>query len=96
MPGARVPRSVRFAARSFLLALPALAVAAEPAAQLVTFAKDVAPILQEKCQECHRKGTAAPMPLITYEETRPWAKSIRERVARRTCPGSLLPSLLCR
>src|SRR5437870_6072915 len=52
----------------------------------VTFARDVAPILQEKCQDCHRKGSMAPMPLVTYEETRPWAKSIRERVIARQMP----------
>ena len=52
----------------------------------VTFAKDVAPILQEKCEECHRKGTAAPMSLATYQETRPWAKAIRERVVTRNMP----------
>lgn len=52
----------------------------------VTFAKDVAPILQEKCQDCHRAGSMAPMSLITYEETRPWAKSIKERVVRRQMP----------
>jgi hypothetical protein len=51
-----------------------------------TFAKDVAPIFQEKCQECHHKGTAAPMSLVTYEETRPWAKSIRQRVITRNMP----------
>jgi hypothetical protein len=52
----------------------------------VTFARDVAPILQERCQECHRRGSMAPMPLVTYEETRPWAKSIRERVIARQMP----------
>jgi hypothetical protein len=52
----------------------------------VTFSKDVAPILQTKCEECHRKGTAAPMSLVTYEETRPWAKAIRERVITRNMP----------
>ena len=52
----------------------------------VTFAKDVAPIFQAKCEECHHKGTAAPMSLVTYEETRPWAKSIRERVITRNMP----------
>ena len=57
-----------------------------PAAKPVTFAKDVAPILQEKCQECHRKGSMAPMSLVTYEETRPWAKSIRQRVITRQMP----------
>src|SRR5258705_13860270 len=51
-----------------------------------TFAKDIAPILQAKCQECHRKGSMAPMSLATYEETRPWAKSIRQRVIARQMP----------
>jgi hypothetical protein len=55
-------------------------------AQPVTFAKDVAPILQEKCQECHHIGSMAPMSLVTYEETRPWAKAIRERVTTRQMP----------
>src|SRR6266851_242056 len=52
----------------------------------VTFAKDVAPILQAKCQECHRVGSMAPMSLVTYQEVRPWAKSIRERVRTRQMP----------
>jgi len=52
----------------------------------VTFAKDVAPILQAKCQTCHRPGTVAPMSLLTYEAARPWARSIRDRVARREMP----------
>src|SRR5207237_5563235 len=55
-------------------------------ARPVTFAKDVAPILQAKCQECHRKGSMAPMPLVTFEETRPWAKAIRQRVVSRQMP----------
>ncbi|MBV9506165.1 MAG: hypothetical protein JO323_14290 [Acidobacteriia bacterium] len=52
----------------------------------VTFSKDIARIFEVKCQECHRKGTAAPMSLITYEETRPWAKAIKERVLKRQMP----------
>src|SRR5690349_20127615 len=56
------------------------------AASPVTFAKDVAPILQEKCQECHHAGSMAPMSLVTYEETRPWAKTIRDRVTTRQMP----------
>jgi hypothetical protein len=52
----------------------------------VTFARDVAPILQEHCQECHRKGSMAPMSLVTYEEARPWAKAIREQVIKRQMP----------
>jgi hypothetical protein len=51
-----------------------------------TFAKDVAPILQEKCQECHHSGSMAPMSLVTYEETRPWAKAIKQRVVARQMP----------
>jgi len=56
------------------------------AADTVTFAKDIAPILQSKCQECHHAGSMAPMSLVTYEETRPWAKAIRERVITRQMP----------
>ena len=52
----------------------------------VTFAKDIAPIFQERCQECHRNGSMAPMSLVTYEETRPWAKAIRQRVITRQMP----------
>ena len=52
----------------------------------VTFTKDIAPIFQEKCQDCHRKGTVAPMSLITYEEARPWAKSIKQRVVTHNMP----------
>ena len=51
-----------------------------------TFAKDISRIFQEKCEECHRKGTAAPMSLVTYQEVRPWAKAIRERVITRNMP----------
>lgn len=51
-----------------------------------TFAKDISRIFQEKCEECHRPGTAAPMSLATYQEARPWAKAIRERVITRNMP----------
>src|SRR5262245_14862398 len=40
-----------------------------------TFTKDVAPIFQEKCEACHRPDSIAPMSLVTYAETRPWARS---------------------
>src|SRR6266568_744384 len=52
----------------------------------VTFAKDVAPILQKNCQTCHRPGSIAPMSLLTYEEARPWAKAIKENVVLRNMP----------
>ena len=52
----------------------------------VTFTKDVAPILKEKCQSCHRPDTFAPMSLLTYEEARPWAKSIKQKVVAHEMP----------
>jgi hypothetical protein len=52
----------------------------------VTFSKDVAPIFQAKCQECHQPNSIAPMSLITYKEARPWARSIKERVVMRQMP----------
>jgi len=51
-----------------------------------TFTKDIARIFQDKCNECHRPGTAAPMPLETYEQVRPWARSIKQRVTMRQMP----------
>ena len=51
-----------------------------------TFTKDIAPILQENCQGCHRAGQIGPMPLLSYEDTRPWAKSIKKQVAARKMP----------
>jgi hypothetical protein len=66
--------------------IPALSIAGEPSAKAPTFAKDVAPILQEKCQTCHREGSMAPMSLVTYEQVRPWAKAIEERVVTRQMP----------
>ena len=51
-----------------------------------TFTRDVLPILQRSCQKCHRPGTAAPMSLLTYEEARPWARSIKDRVTQRQMP----------
>ena len=55
-------------------------------AQQVTFAKDVAPIFQAKCQSCHEPGSIAPMSLVTFREARPWAKSIKSRVETRQMP----------
>ncbi len=69
----------------FLLALAGTSIAAE-APRAVTFSKDIAPIFQAKCQDCHRKGAMAPMSLMTYDETRPWAKSIKQRVATHQMP----------
>src|SRR5262245_46377331 len=51
-----------------------------------TFTKDVLPILQKNCQTCHRPGQIAPMSLLSYKETRPWAKAIRNAVVTRKMP----------
>src|SRR5436305_5440000 len=57
-----------------------------PPKPIVTFTRDVAPILQRSCQNCHRPGSIAPMSLLTYKDARPWARSIKEKVVRRQMP----------
>jgi hypothetical protein len=52
----------------------------------VTFHKDVEPILQRSCQVCHRPDNMAPMSLMNYQETRPWARSIKNKVVAREMP----------
>jgi hypothetical protein len=74
-----------------LIATGAVLAAAVPAvaqgqARQVTFSKDVAPIIQAKCQECHQPNSIAPMSLVTYQEARPWARAIKERVSTRQMP----------
>ena len=77
-----------------LVLLSGLVVAAPPAAraqetageQDITFARDVAPLIHRSCSGCHRPDEVAPMSLITYEEVRPWARSIRNRVESREMP----------
>src|SRR5579872_2594900 len=76
---------------SMALAVGALLVSSIPAAAAdagkpVTFTKDVAPIFQQKCESCHRPNNMAPMSLVTYEDARPWAKSIAARVGARQMP----------
>jgi len=51
-----------------------------------TFARDIAPIFQKSCQSCHHTGTSAPMSLVSYDEVRPWARSIKQRVVNREMP----------
>jgi len=51
-----------------------------------TFSKEVAPIVFNRCVECHRAGEVAPMAFTSYKEVRPWAKAIRDRVVARTMP----------
>ena len=51
-----------------------------------TFARDVAPIMYNKCANCHRPGEVAPMSLLSYEDARPWAKAIKSKVVAREMP----------
>src|SRR5262245_17660504 len=78
------------------LALIITAISASPAlaqgsGSKPTFSKDVAPILQRSCQHCHRPNSVAPMSLLTYEEVRPWARSIKERTGRVDKMGQMPP-----
>ncbi len=82
---ARNPWRTSALAAGVLLAFSGVAMAADSARQ-VTFSKDVAPILQAKCQSCHEPGSIGPMSLITYQETRPWSRSIKNRVSTRQMP----------
>ncbi len=80
------------AVAAFSLAVAAGAAADETASRQVTFTKDVLPILQENCQDCHRpsgknmSGMVAPMSFMSYEEVRPWAKAIARVVADKKMP----------
>jgi hypothetical protein len=59
---------------------------AQAASSTPTFTKDIAPILQAKCQDCHRPGQIAPMSLLSYQDARPWARDIKKRVMQRSMP----------
>jgi hypothetical protein len=72
-----------------LTAMVAIGTAARPSNESsgpVTFNKDVLPVLQKNCQECHRPGEIGPMPLLTYQQARPWAKAIKVAVEARKMP----------
>src|SRR5579863_10762921 len=68
------------------LALVTFSLGAFAADTIPTFSTDVAPILYKNCATCHRPGEIAPMSLLTYEQARPWAKSIKEKVALGQMP----------
>ena len=81
-------RLFRNAAASGVLVAAALPIApAHAAAQdHPTFARDVAPIIQQNCQVCHQPGSIAPMSLTSYEAVKRYAPRIREKVAARIMP----------
>jgi len=68
------------------LVLAASSLAGAAPSTTPTFTKDVLPILQQKCQSCHRPGQIAPMSLLTYADARPWARAIKTAVANRKMP----------
>jgi len=72
--------------RAVWLALACASSLGAAAPDAVTFHRDVLPILQNRCQECHRPGEIAPMPFLNYGQTRPWAKAIREAVLLKKMP----------
>ncbi len=57
----------------------------------VTFTRDIAPLLQRSCENCHRADGVAPMPLTTYEEARPWARAIKQRTGIGPHAGVMPP-----
>src|SRR5215210_1384988 len=72
-----------------LVSAAGLTLRAQPASQAapaVTFTKDIAPILHARCITCHRPGEVAPMALRTYDEVRPWARAIKQKVMAREMP----------
>ena len=81
----------RFGLLAAGLLAPVAASAQPDAPREVTFARDVAPILQRSCQECHRPASVAPMSLLTYAEARPWARAIKARTALRNQRGAMPP-----
>jgi len=86
MPGSKLHLGAGAVALGALLVLPGSALAQQAPAKQVTFAKDVAPIFQSKCQSCHEPGSIGPMSLVTYQDARPWARSIKNRVQTRQMP----------
>jgi len=79
-------RVMRPALAAVLVMLPHGAVAASAGKTVPTFYRDVLPILQQRCQSCHRPGEIAPFPLVTYAQARRWASEIRDAVRQRDMP----------
>ena len=87
MSGTRTIRGVLVAgalALGGMMLIPGMAAAQDEATP--TYTKDVAPIFRAKCENCHRPGYIAPMSLQSYAESRPWARSIKNRVEARQMP----------
>ena len=79
-------RSPRFWAGAALAVGMVLGLSTPSSAAAPTFSKDVAPIMFAKCAECHRPGSIAPMSLMTYDDARPWARAVKQKVVAREMP----------
>src|SRR5215467_15493854 len=96
-PGSWIPRAAGLALATaaigaVVVSAPVPVAGQAPAAPpQVTFTKDIAPILQRSCQNCHRPNSLAPMSLLTYEEARPFAAAIKRRTAIRSRQGTMPP-----
>jgi len=86
MPGSKLHLGAGALVVGVFLAVPGAALAQQATARQVTFTKDVAPIFQARCQSCHEPGSIGPMSLATYQDARPWARSIKNRVQSRQMP----------
>src|SRR5207248_10300433 len=72
---------------AILLASPSMGYGGQtPVRAAPTFTRDIAPILQRSCVSCHNPGGIGPMPLVTYEQVRPWARAIKTKTSRREMP----------
>jgi hypothetical protein len=75
--------------RLLFLAAPILVVslqAHDPVTTKLTWSREISRIVYQRCLPCHAKGGAAPMPLSTYADARPWAKAIKDEVLNRRMP----------
>jgi len=84
-----LPTAICFIISAFALALPIVA-SAQTAGE-VTFHKDIEPILQRSCQNCHREGGMGPIPLVTYEQVAPFAGLIEYKTSLRDRAGAMPP-----
>jgi len=90
LQGVWVMSVTRLLIAASILSAP-LALLAAPAAAEVTFSKDIAPILQRSCENCHRPDGVAPMSLVSYDDVRPWARAIKMRTSLGPKAGVMPP-----
>src|SRR6476660_2527638 len=87
----RAKLPIAFVAAASICLLASTHPTAQSGGSEVTFTKNIAPILQRSCQECHHADGVAPMSLVTYEEVRPWARAMKMRTALRSQRGAMPP-----